>query len=172
MSNKTLFGGALALALMIGVGAPSAHAADVVDAAIGTPALSTLVELVVVADLVDTLKEAEGITVFAPTNDAFEKLPRAVSRAIEADPTILTKILTYHVAGEELSASEVVAMKSIETLQGKDIRVKVYGDRVYLNFSRVTATDIATDNATVHLIDRVLFYPGIIGDVVRALRMH
>jgi len=172
MYNKTLFASALALAVVIGAGAPQAHAADVVDTAIATPALSTLVELVVAADLVETLKEADGITVFAPTNDAFEKLPRAVSRAIEADPEILTKILTYHVAGEELLAAEVVELNRIETLQGGDIRVRTAGDNVFLNFSKITATDIETDNATVHLINRVLLYPGIIGDVVRALRMH
>lgn len=169
---KTLTGSAFALAVFIGFAAPQAYAADVVDTAIATPQLSTLVELVVAADLATTLKEADGITVFAPTNDAFEKLPRVVSRAIEADPSILTKILTYHVAGEELQAADVIALKRIETLQGDNIRVRVVGDKVFLNWAQVTATDIETDNATVHLIDHVLLYPGIIGDVFRALRAH
>jgi uncharacterized surface protein with fasciclin (FAS1) repeats len=172
MFTKKLFAGAFALAITVAVSTPSAQAADVVDTAVATPALSTLVELVTAAGLVQTLKDAEGITVFAPTNEAFEKLPRSITRAIEADPSILTKILTYHVAPEELMASDVVGMKRIETLQGRDIRVRVMGDTVRLNSSKVIATDIETDNATVHLIDRVLFYPGIVRDVVRALRSH
>ena len=122
--------------------------------------------------LKDLEQQPDGITVFAPTNDAFEKLPRIVNRAIEADPSILTKILTYHVAPTNLEAADVVSMSRIETLQGGDIRVRTIGDKVYLNFSKVTATDIETDNATVHLIDRVLFYPGALRDVVRALKMH
>jgi transforming growth factor-beta-induced protein len=171
MYKHTFIMSAFALAITVGFNTPHAYAQelDVVETAIATPALSTLVDLVVSADLAETLATTEDITVFAPTNDAFAKLPKVVTRAIEANPTILTNILTYHVAGERLRALDVVGMKSIATLQGDSIRVRVAGENVFLNMSRVTDVDIETTNATVHLIDRVLLYPGVIRDVIQAI---
>ena len=147
------------------------HAANVVQTAQSVDDLSTLVELVVAADLAETLATTEDITVFAPTNKAFEKMPRALSRAIENDPSILTAILTYHVAPERLMAADVVEMRSIETLQGSDIRVRTPANQVFLNNAKVIAIDTETDNGVVHLIDNVLIpWKDIMGDVISALR--
>ena len=154
--TSKLSGGALALAIVVGFSSQSAHAADVVETAIETEQLSTLVALVTQAELVDTLQALDGITVFAPTNDAFEKLPRALIRAIESDPSILTSILTYHVSLNEYLATDVVEMNKIDTVQNTDIRVRTAGDRVYLNNAKVTAVDVIADNGVVHLIDKGL----------------
>jgi len=168
--TQVLTGGVFALALVFGFG-QSAYAADVVDTAAGVEDLSTLVSLVQQAGLVDALKSAEDVTVFAPVNSAFDRLPRALTRAIEKDPSILSTILLYHVSPERLSSSEVVSMRRIDTLTDQDIRVRTAGDKVFVDWSRVTATDIETDNATVHLIDRVMVpWHLILDDVIAALR--
>lgn len=159
--------------LVLGTSAPQAQAANVVETAQSVDELSTLVELVVAAGLADTLAEADDITVFAPTDEAFEKLPALLMRAIAADEdnSILTAILTYHVAPERLRAEDVVAKRSIETLQGSSIRVRTAGPTVLLDTSRVTAVDIETDNATVHTIDRVLIpWRDILRDVIATIR--
>jgi uncharacterized surface protein with fasciclin (FAS1) repeats len=162
--------GLLALVVLFGV-AQTTHAQNVVETAQGVDDLSTLVELVVSADLADTLSNAEDITVFAPTNDAFEKLPNVLFRAIENDPDILVSILTYHVAPERLRAEDVIETRRIGTLQGTDIIVRTPGNNVFLNSSQVTATDIETDNATVHTINKVLIpWRDILRDVIQALR--
>lgn len=166
-----LSSGAFALALFISINAPSVEAANVVETAQGVDSLSTLVELVVAADLAGTLAGAENITVFAPTNDAFEKLPRVLTRAIERNPDILVSILTYHVAGDRLRAADVVGMRSIPTLEGSSINVRTAGNNVFLNNAKITAVDIETDNATVHTINRVLIpWHSILRDVIAALR--
>lgn len=151
----------------MGLGAPSAQAADVVDTAASVDDLSTLVSLVQAAGLVDALKDAEDITVFAPTNAAFEALPSRVSRAIEINPDILTTILLYHVAPERLRAADVVARTHIDTLANDPLRVRTPGGTVKIDRSTVIATDIETDNATVHLIDRVLLPWNLIREDVR-----
>jgi uncharacterized surface protein with fasciclin (FAS1) repeats len=168
---KQLAGGTFALALLLGIGATQAQAADVVDTAAGVEDLSTLVALVQQAELVDALKEADDITVFAPVNSAFDKLPRVLSRAIENDPSILTTILLYHVAPERLGAANVVELRSIDTLAEDPIRVRTPGDKVFVDRAEVIATDIETDNATVHLLNRVMVpWNLILRDVVQALR--
>ena len=166
-----LSSGAFALALFIGLNAPAVQAADVVTAADTIDELSTLVALVGAAGLAGTLADAEDITVFAPTNDAFEKLPRALLRAIERDSSILVSILTYHVADERLRAADVVSMNRIGTLEGSNINVRTAGSNVFLNNARITAVDIETSNATVHTINNVLIpWHSILRDVIAALR--
>ena len=169
-----LSSGAFALALFIGLNAPAVQAANVVEVAKDDDNLSTLVELVIAADLVSTLAGADDITVFAPTNDAFNKLPRALTRAIQNDESgkILTSILTYHVAPSRLSSSDVVGMRSIPTLlEGSNINVRTAGSNVFLNNARITAVDIETSNATVHTINNVLIpWHSILRDVIAALR--
>jgi len=175
---KTLAGGTLALALFVGFSAPSAHAANVVDAVVSDPSFQALEDALLAADeladagLVSTLQGASEITVFAPSNEAFGKLPRALTRAIENDPGILVSILTHHVAPGALFAEDVVAERRIDTLQGDTVMVRTPGDRVYLDRSQVTEVDIELDNdVVVHRIDRVLIpWKSIIRDVVMALR--
>ena len=127
-------------------------------AASANPLLSTLVTAVVEADLVDTLNSDGPFTIFAPTNDAFDALPPADLEAVLADVDLLTDILTFHVvAGERLSADDLVANGSATTVNGAELTFTADGDAVSVNGAATTVCqDVATANATVHIIDAVL----------------
>jgi uncharacterized surface protein with fasciclin (FAS1) repeats len=143
----------------------------IVDAAVDND-LTTLVELVTSAGLAGALSDTGAdLTVFAPTNNAFNKIPRVLFRAIENDPSILVEILKYHVAPVNLMAEDVVMMDTIETLQGEDISVRTVGNNVFLNTNaKVIAPDVETGNGTVHVINRVLIpWKEILPDILRAL---
>ncbi|MGW6536875.1 fasciclin domain-containing protein [Streptomyces sp. NPDC055051] len=128
----------------------------VATAASNNPELSTLVTAVQKAGLVDTLNDAEDITVFAPTNDAFAKIPKADLDKVLADKATLTKILTYHVVDEPVEKSDL-ADGSFKTLQGGTITTDGSGDTYKVNDSAsIVCGDVETSNATVHLIDTVL----------------
>ncbi|MFF9148616.1 fasciclin domain-containing protein [Streptomyces sp. NPDC014861] len=128
----------------------------VATAASNNPELSTLVTAVQKAGLVDTLNDAEDITVFAPTNDAFAKIPKADLDKVLADKATLTKILTYHVVDESVEKSDL-ADGSFKTLQGGTITTDGSGDTYKVNDSAsIVCGDVETSNATVHLIDTVL----------------
>ncbi|HKY57762.1 MAG TPA: fasciclin domain-containing protein [Aeromicrobium sp.] len=128
--------------------------APVASAASANPLLKTLVAAVTQADLVDTLNTAEGLTVFAPTDEAFAKIPKADLDAVLADKAKLTQILTHHVVEGQLDPSEVVGEH--DTLN-KDT-VEVEGDEAGMTVdgANVLCGNIPTDNATVYVIDTVL----------------
>lgn len=127
----------------------------VATAASGNPVLSTLVTAVKKANLVDSLNSAQGITVFAPTNDAFAKIPKADLDKVLADDATLKKILTYHVVPGKL-APEQVAGKH-KTLEGGTVEVKGMGtDFTVGTGSKVVCGNVSTANATVYIIDTVL----------------
>ncbi|MDI3387776.1 fasciclin domain-containing protein [Streptomyces sp. B-S-A8] len=128
----------------------------VATAASNNPELSTLVSAVQKAGLVDTLNKAENITVFAPTNDAFAKVPKADLDKLLADKEQLTKVLTYHVVGEKVGKDKL-ADGTYKTLEGGELTTAGSGDSYKVNDSAaVVCGDVATQNATVHLIDTVL----------------
>ncbi|WP_406864705.1 fasciclin domain-containing protein [Streptomyces sp. HUAS MG47] len=128
----------------------------VATAASGNPALSTLVTAVEKAGLVDTLNNAKDITVFAPTNDAFAKIPKADLDKALADKATLTKILTYHVVDEPVEKADL-ADGSFKTLQGGTLTTSGSGDAYKVNdTATVVCGDVQTANATVHIIDTVL----------------
>lgn len=130
--------------------------APVATAASNNPELSTLVAAVQKAGLVDTLNTAQNITVFAPTNDAFAKLPKADLDAVLADKAMLTKILTYHVVGEKL-AKRQLASGTYPTLQKSTLTTSGSDDSYKVNdAAAVVCGDVPTANATVHIIDTVL----------------
>ncbi|MFE3249976.1 fasciclin domain-containing protein [Streptomyces sp. NPDC059209] len=130
--------------------------APVATAASNNPELSTLVTAVKKAGLVDTLNTAENITVFAPTNDAFAKIPKADLDAVLADKEMLTKILTYHVVGEKLAKKQLES-GTYDTLQKSTLTTAGSGDSYKVNDSAsVVCGDVPTANATVHIIDTVL----------------
>ncbi|HEU4423448.1 MAG TPA: fasciclin domain-containing protein [Pilimelia sp.] len=150
------FGPACAGLPSSGPGSLSAVADEpVATAAAQSPALSTLVTAVTKAGLVDTLNGAQNITVFAPTNDAFAKIPKATLNQVLADQQALTNILKYHVVGQRSGPAELDA-GTLTTLQGGTIRTAKAGDTYTANDARVLCGDIQTRNATVHLIDTVL----------------
>lgn len=126
----------------------------VATAASNNPLLGTLVTAVTEADLVDTLNDAPALTVFAPTDDAFGKIPEADLNAVLADKQTLTNILTYHVIGEQLDPEAVVGEQ--ETLQGGTVNVDGDTDGMTVNDANVLCGNIPTANATVYVIDTVL----------------
>ena len=127
----------------------------VATAASGNPLLSTLVTAVKQAGLVDTLNSAKGITVFAPTNDAFKKIPAATLKKVLADKATLTKILTTHVVGEQLTPMTLAGTH--ETLAKGDITVTGSGTDFKVNdTASVICGNVQTSNATVYIIDTVL----------------
>ncbi|MFI1979843.1 fasciclin domain-containing protein [Streptomyces wedmorensis] len=140
-----------------GAGSVDGMADDpVATAASNNPELSTLVSAVKAAGLVDTLNNAEDITVFAPTNDAFAKIPKADLDKVLADKAALTKILTYHVVGETVDKSDL-ADGSFKTLQGGTLTTQGSGDAYTVNdTAKIVCGDVPTSNATVHIVDTVL----------------
>ena len=139
-----------------GPGSPAALAEQpVASAAAQSPALSTLVAAVQQAGLVDTLNNAENITIFAPTNDAFAKIPPATLNQVLADKQALTDILKYHVVGQRSTAADLES-GSLTTLQGGTITTAKVGDTYTANAAKVLCGNIQTRNATVYLIDTVL----------------
>ncbi|MGV9841036.1 fasciclin domain-containing protein [Streptomyces fungicidicus] len=128
----------------------------VATAASNNPALSTLVTAVKKAGLVDTLNNAENITVFAPTNDAFAKIPKDTLDKVLADKEQLTNILTYHVVGERLAPQDL-ENGSYETLQKSKLTTSGSGEEYTVNdTAKVVCGNVKTANANVHIIDTVL----------------
>ena len=128
----------------------------VATAASNNPALSTLVTAVKKAGLVDTLNNSENITVFAPTNDAFAKIPKDTLDKVLADKEQLTNILTYHVVGERLAPKDL-ENGSYETLQKSKLTTSGSGEEYTVNdTAKVVCGNVKTANANVHIIDTVL----------------
>ena len=147
----------LALSLMSAV--PRTVGGDVVDTAVAAGKFKTLVAAVTAAGLVDTLKGPGPFTVFAPTDDAFAKLPAGTVEDLlkPENKAKLTAILTYHVVPGKVMAADVVKVKSAKTVNGAEVPVAVAGDVVTLNgSSKITKTDIATSNGVIHIIDSVM----------------
>ena len=145
-----------------GSGSFSGMASDpAATAASNNPLLSTLVDAVKAADLVDTLNGPGPFTIFAPTNDAFAKIPAADLNAVLADKAQLTEILTFHVvAGEKLSSADLATAGSAKTVEGRDLTFSKSGDTLMVNDSaEVICMDVPVANATVHIIDSVLMPP-------------
>jgi uncharacterized surface protein with fasciclin (FAS1) repeats len=129
--------------------------ADIVDTAVNAGSFSTLVAAVKAAGLVDTLKGAGPFTVFAPTDEAFAKLPEGTVDALLKDIPQLKKILTYHVVSGKVLAADVVKLKSAKTVEGTEVKIDA-SNGVKLNDSTVTTADVAADNGVIHIIDTVL----------------
>ncbi|MFE3585326.1 fasciclin domain-containing protein [Streptomyces vinaceus] len=151
------FGPACAGVPKEGAGSFDGMAKDpVATAASNNPALSTLVAAVKQAGLVDTLNNAKDITVFAPTNDAFAKIPKADLDKVLADKATLTKILTYHVVGQKLTPKQL-ENGSFETLEKGMVTTKGSGEAYKVNdTSNVVCGNVKTANANVYIVDTVL----------------
>lgn len=153
----------LALPLSLATAQDSKPAAkDIVDIAAGNESFSTLVAAVKAAGLVDTLKGKGPFTVFAPTNAAFEKLPKGTVESLlkPENKEKLVAVLTYHVVAGKVMASDVVKVDSAKSVQGSAIKVEVKDGSVFLNGnSKVTKTDIAASNGVIHIIDTVILPP-------------
>jgi uncharacterized surface protein with fasciclin (FAS1) repeats len=129
--------------------------ANIVETAVGAGSFTTLVAAVSAAGLVDTLSGEGPFTVFAPSDDAFAKLPAGTVDSLLADLPKLTAILTYHVVPGMMMAADVVKSTSLPTVQGQSLTVTVNGG-VKVDDATVVQTDIVTDNGVIHVIDGVL----------------
>ncbi|WUH57658.1 fasciclin domain-containing protein [Streptomyces sp. NBC_00442] len=149
-----------------GSGSFSGMAKDpVATAASSNPALSTLVTAVKKAGLVDTLNNAKNITVFAPTNAAFAKIPKATLDKVLANKADLTKILTYHVVGEKLTPNQL-KNGSFTTLEKSKVTTSASGDTYKVNkTATVVCGNVPTANATVYIIDSVLMPSDMMGNM-------
>lgn len=133
----------------------SAHAADIVNSAIDAGNFKTLVTALKAADLVDTLKGPGPFTVFAPTDEAFAKIPKAKLDALLKDKARLTKVLTYHAVAGKVMAMDVKPGK-VKTLEGESITITDKNGVLKVNNAKILKTDIVADNGVIHAIDTVL----------------
>ena len=140
------------------VSAPAIQQHDIVDTAVQAGKFNTLVAAVKAAGLVDTLKSDGPLTVFAPTDEAFSKLPQGTVESLLKPENLkqLQDILTYHVVSGKVMAADVVKLNSASTVQGDNVAIKVEDGTVKINDASVIATDVACSNGVIHIVDSVL----------------
>ena len=155
MKSLIRYTSALAMAAVI---TSAVKAADIVDTAVGAGNFSTLAAALSAADLVDTLKGAGPFTVFAPTDEAFKKLPEeTVAELLKPEnKAALAGILTYHVVPGAVMAEQVVGLTGATTVNGQRVDIKVNGPKVTVDGAKVVTTDIKCDNGVIHVIDSVI----------------
>jgi uncharacterized surface protein with fasciclin (FAS1) repeats len=132
---------------------------DIVETAMGAGSFKTLVTAVKAAGLVDTLKGEGPFTVFAPTDEAFAKIPKDKLEALLKDKKALTAVLTYHVVSGKVMSADVVKLDSAKTVQGKSITIVTNDGKVTINGANVLKTDIVCRNGLIHVIDAVILPP-------------
>ena len=148
MKSRFLAATVLALASL------SAQAADIVDTAVAAGNFKTLVTALKEAGLVDTLKGPGPFTVFAPTDEAFAKIPKADLDKLLANKAKLKAVLTYHVVSGKVMAADIKAGK-VKSVQGEQLTLATKGG-VMVNKAKVVSADVAADNGVIHVIDTVL----------------
>ena len=156
--SRTLMAFALAAVLSVSL-VPTARAEaakDIVDTAVAAGSFKTLATALQAAGLVDTLKSAGPFTVFAPTDEAFAKLPAGTVEALLKDIPKLKSILTYHVVAGKVTAAEVVKLTSAKTVNGKSLKIKVEGGKVHVDNATVVSADVMASNGVIHVIDHVV----------------
>lgn len=151
-------------AALIALSAPrsaQAQTSDIVETAVAAGSFKTLAKLLTDAGLIEILKGPGPFTVFAPTDEAFAKVPAATLAALGKDKVALKNVLLYHVVAGKVMAADVVKMngKSAKTVEGQDAKIMVMGDKVMVNNANVVKTDIIAKNGVIHVIDAVLLPP-------------
>lgn len=136
-------------------------ASDIVDTAVAAGSFKTLATALTEAGLVETLKGPGPYTVFAPTDEAFAKLPEGTLQALLMDKEKLTKILLYHVVPGAVKADQVVKLSSAATAAGMPVRIAVSGGAVTVDNANVLQADIEASNGVIHVIDAVLIPQGV-----------
>lgn len=133
-------------------------AKDIVDTAVAAGQFKTLAAALTAADLVDTLKGKGPFTVFAPTDEAFAKLPAGTLETLlkPENKQKLVEILTYHVVSGKVMAADVVKLKEAKTVQGKAAKITVADGKVMVDKANVVKTDVMTSNGVIHIIDQVI----------------
>jgi uncharacterized surface protein with fasciclin (FAS1) repeats len=161
MKRQLILGTVLALAVVPAYAGDCGSKAttasnNIVETAVSAGSFNTLVAAVQAAELDGVLAGDGPYTVFAPTDDAFAKLPAGTVEALLANPDQLREILLYHVVPGKVTAAQVVNLSNATTAQGSDIAIKVADGSVMINDALVTATDIETSNGVIHVIDTVI----------------
>ena len=147
----------VAVGTLVSVGSSTpSEEKNIVETAIAAGSFGTLVTAVKAAGLVETLSGPGPFTVFAPTDDAFAKLPAGTIDALLKDIPKLKAVLTYHVVAGKTMASDVVKLSSAKTVNGQSVTIKVEGGTVMVDKAKVIKTDIAGSNGVIHVIDTVL----------------
>lgn len=150
------------IALPIFAGTPAGEKRDIVDVAIEAGSFKTLAAALQAADLVKTLQSAGPFTVFAPTDDAFAKLPPSTLRKLllPENRDKLQAVLTYHVVAGNVPASKVIKMTTATTVNGAELPISSHGKNVIVGGANVLRTDIHASNGIIHVIDAVMLPPG------------
>ena len=130
--------------------------ADIIETAAAAGSFTTLAKAIEAADLTATLKGEGPFTVFAPTDEAFAKLPKGTVDALLKDKAKLAALLTYHVVPGNVMSKEVAGMSSARTVNGQDLSIKAKDGKVKVDKATVTTADIAASNGVIHVIDQVL----------------
>jgi uncharacterized surface protein with fasciclin (FAS1) repeats len=146
----------LALAPSASAGAQPVARKNIVQTAVAAGQFKTLTALLQKAGLAGTLAGKGRFTVFAPNDAAFAKVPKATLRALGKDRAKLRAVLLYHVAKGRLTAAKVVKRRSIRTLEGQRLRVRVRGGKVFVNRARVVQPNVLASNGVIHVVNRVL----------------
>ena len=150
----------LAVAASIATASPAKNTGmgqkNIVQTAVAAGQFKTLVSLVKQAGLAGALSGPGPLTVFAPTDAAFAKVPKATLAALAKSPAKLKAVLLYHVAKGKVTAGQVVKLTSVKTLQGGSLSVKVAGGKVYVGGARVVKPDVMASNGVIHVINKVL----------------
>lgn len=160
MLNILVFGTVAALGITLASTAPAVNVAqkDIVDTAVAAGSFKTLAKALAAADLVNTLKGSGPFTVFAPTDEAFAKLPAGTLEMLlkPENKAKLQRILTYHVVAGKVMASEVVKMHSATAVSGDTMTIAAHEGGVSIDGAKVVKTDIPASNGVIHVIDAVL----------------
>jgi len=148
-----------ALATTAAPEAPTAPQRNIVGTAAAAGSFTTLLALAKQAGLVGALSGPGKLTVFAPTDAAFKKVPKATLAKLGKDRALLRRVLLYHVVKGSVPAAKVVGLRSAKTLAGPSVRIRVDGKTVRVNQARVVKTDVKATNGIIHVVDRVLLPP-------------
>jgi uncharacterized surface protein with fasciclin (FAS1) repeats len=132
---------------------------DIVTTAVDAGVFKTLATALTEAGLIETLKGKGPFTVFAPTDEAFAKLPKGTLDALLKDKEALKKVLLYHVVSGNVMASDVVKLKEATTVEGSKVKIKVVDGNVMINDAKVTKADVKASNGVIHIIDTVILPP-------------
>ena len=156
MKMQSLMAAALIVAAPLAAVAQSAPAKDIVETAVAAGSFKTLATALQAAGLIETLKGKGPFTVFAPTDEAFAKIPKADLDALLKDKAKLTAVLTYHVVSGKVMAADVVKLQEAKTVEGSAVQVTVMGGKVMIDKANVLKTDIVASNGVIHVIDSVI----------------
>jgi uncharacterized surface protein with fasciclin (FAS1) repeats len=160
MRSPSILAAASVPALLLGLCLPAAAGEparkDIVDTAVAAGSFKTLATALTAAGLVDTLKGDGPFTVFAPTDEAFAKLPKGTLDALLKDKEKLKAVLTYHVVAGKVPAADAVKLAEAKTVQGGTVRIRATDGGVTVNGAKVVTADVPAGNGIIHVIDTVL----------------